>query len=79
LGYRETYFGYRRYPVFNGRCDSMKLNDAKESRRLGSVEREKADELPEGKKKEEHRRRAKADEDSARSSGWRRSNLHKPT
>ena len=53
--------------------------DAKESRRLGNVEREKANELPEGKKKEEHRRKAKDYEDSARSTGWRNSNLHKPT
>lgn len=57
----------------------MKLNDAKESRRLGNVEREKADDLPEGKKEEEHRRKAKDYEDSAHSSAWRNSNLHKPT
>ena len=57
----------------------MKPDDAKESRRLGNVEREKANALPEGKKKEKHRRRAQNYEDSAHSSGWRNSNLHKPT
>ena len=57
----------------------MKLNDAKESRRLGNFEREKADDLPDGKRKEEHRRKAKDYEDSAHSSEWRNSNLHKPT
>ena len=57
----------------------MKLNDAKESRRLGDVEREKADDLPEGKRKEEHRRKAKDYEDSPHSGEWRNSNLHKPT
>jgi hypothetical protein len=57
----------------------MKLNDAKESRSLGNVEREKANALPEGKKKEEHRRKAKEPEESAHSSRWRNANLHRPT
>ena len=55
------------------------MRDAKENRRLSNVEREKANRLPEGKRKQEHRRNAQAHEDSAHSSDWRDSNLHKPT
>jgi hypothetical protein len=56
-----------------------KVDDANESRRLGNIQRAIADDLPDGKKKEEHRRKAQAHEDSAHSSDWRNSNLHKPT
>lgn len=55
------------------------MHDANESRRLSNVEREKASQLPEGKRKQEHCRRAQAHGDSADSSDWRDSSLHKPT
>ena len=57
-----------------------KMRDAKENRRLLSiVEREKANRLSEGKRKQEHRRNAQVREDGAHCSDWRDSNLHKPT
>jgi hypothetical protein len=52
--------------------------DAAESRRLGNVELEKASRLPDGKKKDAHRDKAQAYEDSAHSSEWRNSGLQKP-
>ena len=52
--------------------------DAAESRRLGNVETEKANKLPDGKRKEAHRRQAQAHEDTAHSSEWRNSALNKP-
>jgi hypothetical protein len=52
--------------------------DAAESRRLGNVELDKAGRLPDGKKKDAHRHKAQAYEDSAHSSEWCDSGLQKP-
>jgi hypothetical protein len=56
-----------------------RLPDAAESRRLGDIETQKADKLPDGNKKEGHRRKAQSHEDSAHSQDWQHSHLNKPT
>jgi hypothetical protein len=54
------------------------MPDADENRRLGAIETRKADKLPPGKMRDEHRRKAVAHESSAHARDWRDSNLHKP-
>jgi hypothetical protein len=55
------------------------MPNADENRRLGEIEKEKADRLPPGVRQEAHRKKARDYESSARSNDWRDSNLHKPT
>jgi hypothetical protein len=54
------------------------MPDARENRRLAEIENGKAEKLPPGAEKAIHLQKADELEASARSSDWRRSDLHPP-
>jgi hypothetical protein len=54
------------------------VTNASEDRRLGDIEREKADRLPPGKKRDAYLKKARDHESSAHANDWRDSSLHKP-
>jgi hypothetical protein len=52
--------------------------DAKENRRLGKIETDKAGTLPDGAAKKAHLKKARDHEDEAHSTDWRDSSLRAP-
>jgi hypothetical protein len=54
------------------------MPDADEDRRLGHIEADKADQLPDGAAKDSHLKKAREHEASAHSRDWRDSNLRAP-
>jgi len=54
------------------------MPDAEENRRLGEIEADKADKLPEGAAKQSHLKKARDHESSAHAKDWRDSNLRAP-
>jgi hypothetical protein len=52
--------------------------DAKENRRLGKIETDKAERLNDGAAKKAHLKKAREHEDEAHSNDWRNANLSPP-
>jgi hypothetical protein len=52
--------------------------DAKENRRLGAIETDRARNLPEGSAKDAHLKKARDHESEAHSNDWRNSHLTSP-